>query len=96
MNGNNYSLCIRIKQYLFSINYQDLKRAKETFPIHRYEKEYKELESIRLAFVRQFSKQEIANLTIDQFVEGKGDPASFCYRLERKFGWIRTLKPTDG
>ena len=74
------------------MNYQELKRAKETFPLHRYEKEFKELEAIRLVFVRQFSKKALENMTIDQFVEGKGDPNSFCYMLERKLDGLGRIR----
>ena len=46
------------------MNYQELKRAKETFPIHRYEKKYKEIEAVRLAFVHRFSKQALADMMV--------------------------------
>lgn len=66
------------------MNYQDLKSAKETFPLHRYEKKHKELEAVRLAFVRRFSKQALMDMIIDDFIEGKGNPNTFCYMLEYK------------
>jgi hypothetical protein len=66
------------------MNYQDLKSAKETFPLHRYEKKHKELEAVRLAFVHRFSKQALADMIIDDFIEGKGNPNTFCYMLEYK------------
>ena len=49
------------------MNYQEFERAKETFPLRAYEKEFKELEAIRRSFVRQFSLRKLEDMTIDQF-----------------------------
>jgi hypothetical protein len=65
------------------MNYQEFERAKETFPLHTYEKEFQELETIRRNFVRKFSLRNLANMTIDQFVIGRQNTDSFCYIIER-------------
>ena len=74
------------------MNYQEFERAKETFPLHAYEKEFKELEAIRRSFVRQFSVRKLEDMTINQFVEGKGSTDSFCYILERKLDGLGRIR----
>ena len=65
------------------MNYQEFERAKETFPLNTYEKEYQKIEVKRLNFIRQFPMQKLVNMTIDQFVIGKQNTDSFCYIVER-------------
>ena len=65
------------------MNYHEFKRAKETFPIKTYKKEYQKLEAKRLDFVRQFSIKNLEKMKIDQFVIGKQNTDSFCYIIER-------------
>ena len=74
------------------MNYQEFERAKETFPLHTYEKEFKELEAIRRSFVRQFSVRKLEDMTISQFVEGEGSTDSFCYILERKLDGLGRIR----
>lgn len=74
------------------MNYQEFERAKETFPIHAYENEFNELETIRRNFVRQFSLRKLKDMTIDQFVEGKGNTHSFCYILERTLDGLGRIR----
>lgn len=66
------------------MNFQDFQRAKETFPIYEYEKEFRNLEILRLQFTRKFSLKKLESMTIDQFVIGKQRSDSFCYFIERK------------
>lgn len=65
------------------MNYQEFERAKVTFPLNTYEKEYQKIEVKRLNFIRQFPMQKLVNMTIDQFVIGKQNTDSFCYIIER-------------
>ena len=74
------------------MNYQEFERAKETFPLHTYEKEFQELENIRRNFVRKFSLLKLEEMTIDQFVEGKGNVHSFCYILERTLDGLGRIR----
>ena len=74
------------------MNYQEFERAKETFPLHTYEKEFQELENIRRNFVRKFSLRKLEEMTIDQFVEGKGNVHSFCYILERTLDGLGRIR----
>ena len=79
------------------MNYHELKRAKETFPIHRYEKEYQKLESARLNFITKFSISNLKTMTIDQYVIGKQDKDSFCYIIERTLDGLGRIlgKPSN-
>lgn len=66
------------------MNYQELQEAKQTFRIKTLEKEYKSLYKIRDQFVRKFNRKKIAEMTPDEYVEGKQNRESFCYILEQK------------
>lgn len=64
------------------------------------------IESLRREFVREFDRETLENLTLEQYALRTGDKSNFCYRLEReqigmgdisaatakKFGvWIRMV-----
>lgn len=42
-------------------------------------------------FVRRFTKAAIMNMTLDDYVQGKGDRDSFTYLLERQLNWAGTI-----
>ena len=66
------------------MNYTDFQRAKETFRYYSLEKERQEYYRAREAFVEYFTLKRIARLSLDEYVIGKGDKSSFCYRIERE------------
>jgi hypothetical protein len=45
---------------------------------------YRELEKLRREFVSKFPPSRIPLLSLDEYVEGKGSKASFCYWVEWK------------
>ena len=58
-------------------------RAKAQFPLEYEEKAFRSLEERRKAFVGYFTPNKIANMTIDEYVEGKGQKDNnFCYGIE--------------
>src|SRR5208282_3596460 len=44
--------------------------------------QHRELERLRRQFVGRFPQSRISQLTLDDYVEGKGSKDSFCYWLE--------------
>lgn len=66
------------------MNKQEFEEAKKTFDIKYWEKNYKPQYELRNNFVKEFSPNKIATLPIDDFIEGKGNPNSFCNQLERR------------
>lgn len=65
------------------MNLFEFEKAKELFRIKSLEKEYSKLYNKRKATVKTFTKNRLANLLIDDYVQGKGNRDSFCYILER-------------
>lgn len=63
---------LRTKQAIFEIDRKKIN------------KKYFEIEKIRNDFVSKFSLEKINNLSIDDYVVGKGSRESFCYLLENK------------
>lgn len=66
------------------MNYTDFQRAKETFRYYSIEKERQEYYRARESFVEYFTLKRIAKMSLDEYVIGKGDKSSFCYRIERE------------
>ena len=76
---------MRYKQTLGEdMNYQELEAAKSTFRLHTIEKERTKSYSVRDKFVESFSRERIATMRLDDFVQGKGSRESFCYFIEKK------------
>jgi hypothetical protein len=65
------------------MNYQEFDKAKQTFNIQSISNYVKENEQLRDEFVRYFTPQKIASMTIDEYVIGLQNKESFCYKLER-------------
>lgn len=68
------------------MNYLELQKAKETYRYVSIEKERQEYYRAREAFVEVFTIKRIAKMTLDEYVIGRGDKSSFCYRIERELG----------
>lgn len=68
------------------MNYLELQQAKETFRYVSIEKDRQVYYQAREAFVEHFTLKRIAKMTIDDYVIGNKNDASFCYRIERELG----------
>ena len=68
------------------MNYLELQKAKETYRYVSIEKERQEYYKAREAFVEDFTLKRIAMMSLDEYVIGRGDKSSFCYRIERELG----------
>lgn len=66
------------------MNYLELQQAKETFRYISIEKERQVYYQARKAFVEHFTIKRIAKMSIDDYVIGNKNYASFCYRIERE------------
>jgi hypothetical protein len=68
------------------INTEQLREFQADFEEVRLadQSKYKRLEELRCSFEKHFPRVEISRLTLDEFVQGKGSDASFCYWVERK------------
>ena len=60
------------------MNYQELQRAKEQFPLRSLEKDYSAIYKRRAEFVRKFNRNKIASMTLDEYVIGKEKKDTFC------------------
>lgn len=63
----------------------DLKRQRDA-------SHFQNLEILQKQFVNDFPIDVIANLGIDEYIEGKGSHTSFCYRLERQLDEIGNMR----
>jgi hypothetical protein len=70
------------------MNYQELQRAKEQFPLRSLEKDYSAIYKRRAEFVRKFNRNKIASMTLDEYVIGKEKKDTFCYILERSLAQL--------
>lgn len=62
---------------------QRFNQAKTQFPLQYEEKAFNPLEEKRKAFVSYFNANKISNMTIDEYVEGKGQKENnFCHGIE--------------
>ena len=77
------------------MNYLDLQRAKETFQLESLENERQVLYQVRHKFVKMFSPKFIANMSIDDYVYGKGED-TFCYKLERTLANLGSINTRFG
>ena len=65
------------------MNYTELHDAISKFPVEEIMKERKPLYAARSRFVKAFSRENIESMTVDEYIEGKGNKDTFCYGLER-------------
>lgn len=63
------------------MNLHDLRQAQASFSVADAIEGRKQLNKLRAAFVKEFSIKHIAEMKIDDYVEGK-NKQSFCYRIE--------------
>jgi len=62
---------------------QEIIKERVPYLVEQHQEKWKESESQRQAFVRDYPIDQIRNLTLDEYVIGKGaDNRSFCYRIE--------------
>jgi len=61
---------------------------------HEAQSRYKEMEKLRLEFVRRFPSERISRLTLDEYVQGQGNKNSFCYWLEWKTAELGHIQGT--
>ena len=76
------------------MNYLDLQRAKETFQLQSLENERQVLYQARHKFVKKFSPKFIANMSIDDYVYGKGEN-TLCYKLERTLANLGSINTSE-
>jgi hypothetical protein len=51
-----------------------------------------EIENQRRQFVSEFSEQKIPTMELDEYVMGKGNRTTFCYRLEITLKWLGSIR----
>jgi hypothetical protein len=51
-----------------------------------------EIENQRRQFVSDFSEQKVPTMKLDEYVIGKDDRTTFCYRLEITLQWIGSIR----
>lgn len=68
------------------MNITELRENQADFEVIRkdYDTEFKETDSLRKKFVKDFPVDRIKNLSLDEYVLGKGESSSFCYRIENQ------------
>jgi len=73
---------------------QELKHSIEKFDIQRQRDaaHFQRLEALQQAFVNDFPVKTIKDLSLDNYIEGKGSHTSFCYRLERQLDEIGNMR----
>lgn len=50
--------------------------------IENFQKSFSECEKLRKRFIKKFPEEKILNLTLEEYIIGKGSTNSFCYWLE--------------
>lgn len=73
------------------MNYSELQDAIARYSVEDSLKERKPLYAVRNKFVKDFSKARIAQMTIDDYVEGKSRKDTFCYIIERDLDKLGTI-----
>lgn len=64
---------------------QDIIKERVPYLIEQHQEDWKEYEKQRQIFVRDYPIDRIADLSLDEYVIGKGsENRSFCYRIERE------------
>ncbi len=68
------------------MNLTELRENQADFEVIRQDldKGFKEIDSLRRKFVRDFPVDTIRDLKLDEYVVGKGQPSSFCNRIENE------------
>ncbi len=68
------------------MNQTELREYQAEFEVIRKDlhKGFTEIESLRRKFVKDFSTSRIRNLSLDEYVVGKGETTTFCNRIENE------------
>jgi len=76
------------------MNTQDLKNLIEKFELLKINEKYKfdEFEKLQSKFVNDFRIKNIEKLSLDEYIIGKGNKNSFCYRIERELAEIGNMR----
>ena len=68
-------------------------QAKKAFPLKHEMSQFVQVELERKKFVDYFTKKRIANMTLDEYAEGKGiRENNFCYGLEIGLGMLGNIR----
>jgi len=73
------------------MNLLDLRQAQASFSVADAIESRKQLNKLRIAFVKNFSLKHIAEMKIDEYAIGKGNH-TFCYRLEQELDGLGRIK----
>ena len=74
------------------MNFAELQEIKSKFPVQEIVKERKPLYAARNRFVKDFTRDRIKLMSIDEFIEGKGDTNTFCYGIERTLDGLGRIR----
>lgn len=74
------------------MNFTELQDAKSKFPVEEILKERKNLYAARNRFIKAFPRERIERMSIDEFIEGKGDTNTFCYGIERTLDGLGRIR----
>ena len=68
------------------MNLIELREYQAEFEIIRkdIQKEFKEIDLLRRKFVKDFPVAKIKNLSLDEYIAGKGESSTFCNRIENE------------
>ncbi|MBE9468621.1 MAG: DUF3883 domain-containing protein [Bacteroidetes bacterium] len=76
------------------IKSKELKHSIEKFDIQKQldSRHFVDFGLLQQAFVQDFTINRIKELTLDDYIEGKGSHTSFCYRIERQLDKIGNMR----
>jgi len=75
------------------MNKQDFIQAKRSFPLDQELADFSAVEKERRLFIDYFTLEKIANMTLDEYVYGKGiTQNNFCYGLERTLKMLGNIQ----
>lgn len=74
------------------MDFVEFQEIKSKFPVEENVKERKSLYAARNRFVKDFTRERIEGMTIDEFIEGKGDTKTFCYGIERTLDGLGRIR----
>ncbi len=66
------------------MNVLTLQEAKACYAPEVIKKSWAQLYSLRMQFITEFSPEFIQRMSIEDYIERKGNTNSFCYWVERK------------
>lgn len=74
------------------MNIHDLRQAQKTFDIKKFKADRMAQYRLRQKFVNDYNVSSLKKLKLDDFVVGKGNQSSFCYRLERELDNLGSIR----